>query len=519
MSRFKFNLISEPWLTYVDLNGAQRGGGLIDLLAGAHEIRDLLSPAPVVKASLYRLLLAILGRVFGLQDEDGWVALRQAGSFNRGALEAYFSRFEERFDLFHPDRPFYGAADERVKPKKLLKMVPHLASGNNATLFDHSTEAEGVTLTPAEAALYLVALQYHGLGGLSGIPDKFTAAPAGKGISYFVQGSSLFETLLLNLMPPVEPALHAIPCPDPARDLPCWEMTDPFEPRTTPYGWFDYLTWQNRRVLLFPELEQGQVVVRRMTEAPGLRLDEQFIDGLHTRDPFQAYRLGAQGPLPLRFSEERAVWRDSATLFRFNGGADELPAPANLEWLRLLAMQGLLDTGSRFRIQALGMASDKAKMLFYGEEYLPLPAVYLEDRDSAVTLQRALNLAEELSKGLYAAVMRMSELLIDFDSDLTDQKPDPKMTQSLFNHLRPDRVYWAGLETPFYQLVEEIPAQPEIALVNWEEALRSQTWAALEYSISLSGDGMVAQKAAVKARSIAGARIKAHLKPKEVVRV
>jgi CRISPR system Cascade subunit CasA len=471
-----------------------------------------------VQASLYRLLLCSLGRVFGPHNATDWVQIRQNKAFDRQSLQDYFERWQSRFDLFDKQRPFFQAGDPRVKPKMLLKMVPHLSSGNNATLFDHSTEAIGVTFTPDEAALYLIALQYYGLGGLSGLrDDKFTGAPPSRGISFFVQGQNLFETLLLNMIRIGDDQLHAIPTSDEERDMPGWEMEDPFQPRQTPYGLFDYLTWHNRRVLFFPEWENRAVVVRKMTEAPGLRMENQFIDGVTIRDPYQYYRQGSQGPLVLRFNEDRAVWRDSASLFRFEGGAD-LPAPSNLTWLHTLYLMRKLEKKAAYRVNALGMAADKAKVLFYGDESLPLPSEYLEDAARVANLQIALNKAESLSKTLFAAVSGMAEIILSFDSDLKGSKPDAKMVDAMRSHLRGDRVFWSGLENGFYTLVQQIPSEPEKALTNWDDLLRRQAWAALEFSQTLAGDDLRARKAAVKGSAILSSGIHKYLEtPREEI--
>ncbi len=507
MNLFSYDLITQTWIPALALDGHERRLGLLDLLAEAHTLQDLTTPAPVVKASLYRLLLALLGRIFQPQDAAGWTALQSAGAFDRGHLEAYFSAWSPRFDLFHPERPFFQAPDRRVKPKKLLKMVPHLASGNNPTLFDHSTEKVGITLTPAEAALYLVALQYFGLGGLSGIEEKFTNAPTGKGVNFFVQGENLFESLLLNLHPAYHNELHGIPSLDPALDRPCWEMEDPFDPRPIPYGWFDYLTWQNRRVLLFPEEQEGTVVVRCMTEAPGLRLREDFINGNTVRDPYHYYRKASTGLLPLRFTEDRAVWRDSAALLGMDPDAAGLLPPPSLAWLQILARRHKLWPGKRYQVQALGLASDKAKALFYGDERLPLPLEFLLDPDCVDALKVALGRAESAAKGLRWAVACMAEVIASFDWERNNQKPDPRQVEALRNHLRADRVYWSELENDFHALVERIPSGREAALQTWNELLVRVAWRAFEHSQALAGEDARAQKAAVRGRAALGASL------------
>ena len=178
----QFNLVDMPWIPCIRRDGQSVELGLRDALQRAHELRELGGESPLVTAALYRLLLAILHRVYGPDGYDTWYTLWQARRWDPAPLEAYFTHWYDRFDLFHPKRPFYQAADERVKPKSVTSLVHDVASGNNATLFDHHTDDRGLTLTPAQAARFLVAAQSFGLAGLSGLPQKFTDGTCALGI-------------------------------------------------------------------------------------------------------------------------------------------------------------------------------------------------------------------------------------------------------------------------------------------------------------------------------------------------
>jgi len=101
-----FDLISEPWVPCVGRDGQAVELGLQDVLVRAHELRELGGESPLVTAALHRLLLVVLHRVFGSADYDAWYALWQAGRFDPTVLDAYFAQWRERFDLFHPARPF-----------------------------------------------------------------------------------------------------------------------------------------------------------------------------------------------------------------------------------------------------------------------------------------------------------------------------------------------------------------------------------------------------------------------------
>ena len=59
-----FNLIDEPWIPCI-LDGTRVELGLRDVLAQAQQLREIRGDSPLETASLHRLLLAVLHRIFG----------------------------------------------------------------------------------------------------------------------------------------------------------------------------------------------------------------------------------------------------------------------------------------------------------------------------------------------------------------------------------------------------------------------------------------------------------------------
>lgn len=506
----KYNLITTPWIICSGHDSHTQTYSLREVFLKADQLNDLDAPEPIANAALYRLLLAILARVFGPASFENWSKLYQSGKFDPDVLNAYFEKWENRFNLFDEERPFYQCKDDRVKPKPLLKLMPHLASGNNATLFDHNTEDEGITLDAATAARFVVTLQSYGLGGLSGIKEKFTAAPPARGISFMVKGNNLFETLVLNMLRYTTEV--EVPIPTEEDDAPCWEMDDPFEDRDIPYGFLDYLTWQNRRVYLFPEVQNGEAVVNQMTEAPGLRMDAEFVNGVSIRDPYQYYRMSStKAPIVLRFSEGQALWRNSSVLLR-QTNADGLKPPPNFSWLSQLVQKELLDVRKTFQVLGLGMAADKAKVLFYGSETFPLPLIYLQDENLVTDLDAALSWAKEVSRGLYGVVSGFAEIILSPESDLPEgRKADSGDKDRLREHFGVDRIYWAVLEVPFFELMQNLPQDRDTALGVWKKYLCTAAWQALEHAVEMAGETPKVWKGAVKARGKLGYLLKNQL--------
>jgi len=499
---FSFNLVDEPWLPCVRLDGATVTLSLRDALTQAHRLQTLTGDSPPQTAALHRLLLAILHRVFGPDDYEEWTELWQAEAFEADRLEAYLDDWRHRFDLFDSERPFYQAADRRVKAKSTINLSHDRASGNNATLFDHHTEATGETLTPAQAARVLVTGQAYGLAGLSGITQKFTDGPCAGGIIFLVEGDNLKQTCLLNMImyPPDDEDMFR----HTGQDKPAWEMDDPFEPeRAFPFGYLDYLTWQNRHVLFQPEQSASGIVVRTMTMGPALRFEPTLFDTM------KHYRLDDKlGALAASFSEDRVLWRDSAAFFTFtDSSSKKVRPPTTFRWLRELIGPdiGYLEKHRRYRCLALGMSKKQAKVFFFREERLPLPLNYLTDEGLVSKLAYALDHTATVAFDLVQAARRVGMVLQVSEAEGKKWAELNRNAKSAINdwvaHTGVERHYWASLDIPFQTFMVTLAQDGEPALKRWLERLRETALDAFEQAAQYTGDDGRSFKAVVRGRS------------------
>lgn len=474
--RATYDLLQRPWVPCIGADGRPVELGLREALVSAHELRELHGESPLVVAALYRLLLAVLHRVFGPASYDEWGTLWRTGHWDAARLDAYLGKWQHRFDLFDAQRPFYQAADERVKPKSVASLIHDVASGNNATLFDHHIDGAGLALLPPQAARILVAAQAFGLAGLSGLKQKFTDGTCARGVIFLAQGDNLFETLALNLIAyPALDTMNVIKSPPDANDRPAWETDDPFTPeRSVPRGYLDYLTWQNRRILLIPESGDHGPVVREVTLAPALRLAPSVFD------PMKHYRRDKKrGFIPLRFTESRALWRDSAALFRLDG-KDVWP-PQAFHWLSQLVKEQALDTSRPWRFLALGMANNQAKVNFYRSERMPLPLRYLMEKDLLEKLQLALHMAEAAARQLWGATRTLARFVLAPGADAEGaHQPTPEDLSNLARQWAVDRRYWSRLEQLFRHMMVSLPTDWIRALVTWRKTLLRTAWDAFE---------------------------------------
>ncbi len=132
----EFNLIEEPWIPCIDLDGKNMEYGICDALLKARELREICDDSPLVTVAIHRMLLAILYRASeGPRNLAAWKSLYSCDTFDTKTVGRYLDRWEDRFDLFVDDKPFYQMARFETKnPTSFIGLEPGCASGNNARL-------------------------------------------------------------------------------------------------------------------------------------------------------------------------------------------------------------------------------------------------------------------------------------------------------------------------------------------------------------------------------------------------
>lgn len=496
---YSFNLVDQKWIPCVHFNGRVEEFSLHETLTKAHELRGIQGDSPLETAALYRLLLAVLHSALrGPRTKSEWGTLWEngKGSWDKPWLHNYLETWMYHFDLFHPEKPFYQASDSRVKPKTVLQLLHGMGTAND--LFEHVSVTEDVKFKPSQAARILLAGQIFGIGGGCD-PSQNLYLSSGSwrtGVICLIEGDNVFQNLALNLLR----YLDDHPIPKLGKDLPTWEMDDPFSPnRQQPIGYLDYLTWQNRRLFLFPEDEAGNIIVRQMTIAPGLAMAG---DILH---PMKQFSAGKKGWNPLEFTEGKSLWRDSHTLLALKQ-PDKSRPPQSFEWLSNLMVDEYIDRQKVIRCITLGMASHRsqAKIYFYAQEHLPLPLVYLDEGKNELLvseLANALTLSNSVLSKLRGAIFNLAKYVLSPNADqLNGRQPDAKDINSMMVYFGFERNYWGTLEMPFWSLLNDLPVNSELAMNRWKEILKQAAKNTLEKAADMAGENVHALKAAVKAR-------------------
>jgi CRISPR system Cascade subunit CasA len=308
-----YNLLDEPWLPVV--SGPRSASvGIREFFTNAHDFDDLAVPVPPAASGLWRILYAIGARVTGLDQSDDW-GDRQAdwldrGEFDSDRVDAYLSQHRERFDLFHPERPWLQDPRLRTqctKTSSVNKLVFDRPAGNTHVWFGHYTDGDPVPIPSSEAAWYLVAQLYYGASGQCTSREvdgqKFTNSNAGPlrgAMSYHPVGKNLFESLILGMPPMLQANEVEDRCPWERGSLPL-PLGVPYE-ATWPAG---LLTARFQHAVLLVPASDGRTVTDAYVTWAWRRPPDR------ARDPYVVRKLSKQGNwYQLQADGARALWRD-----------------------------------------------------------------------------------------------------------------------------------------------------------------------------------------------------------------
>ncbi|MEU9884343.1 type I-E CRISPR-associated protein Cse1/CasA [Sphaerisporangium sp. NPDC051011] len=459
-----FDLMEQPWLPAEWSDGSIKPVGLKDLLLEARELRRLAAETPTMTAALYRLVLALAHRVYGPADAEAWGRLWREG-FTAGPLDAYLDAYPDRFDLFDAQRPFLQCAALAACPKSdAAKLVLDRSTGNNATLFDHTTSDDQITLDPGQAARWLVTIQAYDPGGTK-TPYR-TVRSSMRGLAnYFgvvvVEGGTLHETLMLN-MPIYNPGREQ-PQPTSVQDRPAWESNafpNPEPDQRSSRGWTDLLTWPARRILLVPRESECGPVVASVVITPGTELHGALPDielmSAFRRPPRKPRQKKWEEFRPLRLDERRGVWRHTETLL-LAGDEQERRRPRALDHIADLVEDGIIGDDTVYTLRVFGqrLGSKAAVVASWSEETVAAPVALLraQHEPAGPIIGHAVDLADQVA------------------SALRDMEADHAAAMSVDRDGTIDLAYWARLPGPFDEFLRALADarrqhQPETAAID-----------------------------------------------------
>jgi CRISPR system Cascade subunit CasA len=367
MSKGEFSLLTEPWIRVITLEGEVKEVSLLEVFEYAHEYRALAGELPTQDVAILRLLLAVLYATFTRVDVQGgfaavttadeafdrWVWLKDAGAFPIEPIKARLLPYADRFYLFHPERPFCQVATmTKGTDYQVAKLIGDLSeSSNKVRLFPTRTGKGKKSLTNAEAARWLLYL--NGYDDTSAKPSvrggglpSVGAGWLGKLGLVFVEGDTLFETLLLNFVLlddggtpfKISRATWEL---DEVRQAEREEIAIPIDP-------LKLLTLQSRRVLL--KREEGTIVGYLLLGGDFFDKENAFIEQMTMWRKDSTAKEEVY--IPKRHSETRQVWREFSSLLA--GNAKDAHSPGIVSWMAKLQNNKLLEQ-KWFRLRVAGI--------------------------------------------------------------------------------------------------------------------------------------------------------------------
>ncbi|WP_296137271.1 type I-E CRISPR-associated protein Cse1/CasA [uncultured Tessaracoccus sp.] len=339
-----FNLIDEPWVPVLYARGRSSDVSLSTLFQDATEIRRISAELPTVSFAILRLALAICHHALGVHTRAD-VARQLRDGIEVDKVLGYLEQYKDRFDLFHPDRPFYQVGSLHTAKGEVSGLEKLIADVPNGSPYMTMRSGEGLrTITAAEAAQWLVHAQAFDPSGIRSGAVGDPLVKGGKGYpigpawagrigGVVLHGAHLAQTLTFNM----------VPVPENPLDIPVWAAPEPQTERreleAEPAGPLSVLTWQARRV----RLEGDRDGVTGVVLAQGDQLKEQ---NRMPVEPMTAWRYSKPQTakfklkvyMPQKHNPARAMWRGVPALLKtssseIDGSPASLP-PATVTSLR-----------------------------------------------------------------------------------------------------------------------------------------------------------------------------------------
>ena len=440
-----FNLCYEPWIPVLYTSGKVQTVSLKQLFEDGGTIRKIhandattdVAILGMVTVVLFRAILADSAEYRELHNSPkSWIQSVRSGDPERlKFIFDYLEKYKNRFDLFDTERPFMQVADLHTS-KGEVKPVSRLVLDSESEYFSMRAEQTLTSLSYAEAARYLVTVQAYDYSGIKSGAVGDPRAKGGKGYplgvgwygttgKIIVHGENLIETLLYCI--DYEQLLNVERVkgkkrPLALKDKPVWEreLPDTAAPRaytggdptkykdepTPATGMCEILTWQSRRVRLFPE--NGRVTGVLVSNG-----DKWFDRNTYT-DPLTAYRYSKNQStqtrpvwMPKVHSAERTLWRGvDALLTRLNSSEAKQDKPAPV--IQQIASGKYFPTGAKAHVQLIGVVYGNQSAVIEGtiDESLTLELALLTEQGTQIStmvrdnIQTTMNAA--IALGQYA---------------------------------------------------------------------------------------------------------------------
>ena len=463
----KFDLIAEPWIPVVRLSdGGLEEVGLRDALVHAHEYRAVRDPLPTAEFGLYRVLTVLLLDIFQPKNKTALGRIMGGKRFDAEAVDAYFTQWTDRFDLFSAKYPFLqtaGMAGEAAKP--LAGLLPPIPSGTNAAHFYHAQE-DAFGVSPAAAARLLTTMAPFMTAGGAGLAPSLNGAPPWYAL---IVGDTLFATLCANA--------YVLDRQTLALGKPAWREDKAVTPgeRCLRADLLEGWTWRSRRIQLVPSGpgrcsltgQESAALVRAMKFIAGASCD--FTNG-GWRDPSVPYKIDDKGPKVMRPTEGKQVWRDTAPLALLNehsGSEKQFRRPLIIEQWTQMVNEEYFEKGP-LRLALYGMRTDlKMKVFEWHAEPMTLPCALVLDEEYGKRVLGEMARADSIAYALKRAIQKTYK---------REGKGNAKAFEDLIAYAQ--RQFWNDSHEAWKTLLNRMAALPPTDEEGWSGVQRIW-WTAL----------------------------------------
>lgn len=375
MQEKEFNLLEESWIKVITPSLEQKEVSLLDVILHAHEYTSLSGETPTQDVAVLRVLLALVETIFYRYNENGeayellkdddydmvlerWENYWALGKFPERAVRDYLKTWEERFWLFHPETPFWQVSNLKYGTDYNLDcLFGNIKESNNTDTKHHFSMVDGKELTRLcyeEAARWLIHLNAYGgnIKAKKGVPGTMLSVGVGRlgqlGV-VMINGSHLFETLMLNLCPLREDKeLWGSPKPTWEKEVCVLQSNQIAPPDNLP----ELYTMQSRRIML--KREEGYVTGFRAMGGDFYSVEYDF----NANEPMTLWKgikdkkLGKTIYDPKLHDPAVHAWREFPTLFK---RGKEGHSPGVVQWMQMLCEEKMIAPRSLLTFRMVGM--------------------------------------------------------------------------------------------------------------------------------------------------------------------
>lgn len=377
-----FNILTQPWIPALELDGTTREVGVLEALEQAHTFRGIQDASPMVEYSVYRFLIVFLMDMLRPEDEEALDDLLAEGRFDADTIHCYVDQCRREgvtFDLFDPVHPFLQTGyrkDWDREPKPVSTLDYSVPNGNNHIHFEHKREEPAYT--PGRALRMMLTAQIFCTAAVQGYPSNVNGAPPWFTL---IQGQTLFQTLVFGMI-----GTNRMDLPFDQPPV-LWRNFDDVVPKekVIQTSWLFGMLFPARRIHLIPNETGESVSGVYLSQGMNYEVTESWTD------PHVTYRYNKNGRFNWKPSEEETIWRNLTDTIDTSGKRAS----------QIVAQYEKLDgTGPFLSLVLYGVQTNQARYMKVQRHDLQIPKKLLGNELALRFIQRYIDQAERLGWAL-----------------------------------------------------------------------------------------------------------------------